>query len=81
MTIDDAVCFETDQQHAKITQKLKPLQDVGLGYVQLDSLPLPYQWRSIKNKVFFPCKGAARKSVVCVDEPTTGLQFPTYKNC
>jgi excinuclease ABC subunit A len=32
MTIDDAVAFfETDQQH-KITQKLKPLQDVGLGY-------------------------------------------------
>jgi excinuclease ABC subunit A len=42
MTIDDAVAFfETNQQH-KITQKSKPLQDVGLGYVQL-GIPLTYQ--------------------------------------
>jgi excinuclease ABC subunit A len=32
MTIDDAVAFWNNEQH--ITQ-LKPLQDVGLGYVQL----------------------------------------------
>jgi excinuclease ABC subunit A len=34
MTIDDAAFFETNQQHKNNT-KLKPLQDVGLGYVQL----------------------------------------------
>jgi excinuclease ABC subunit A len=43
MTIDDAVAFfETNQQHKNNT-KLKPLQDVGLGYVQLGQSSLPYQ--------------------------------------
>ena len=35
MTIDDAVSFFTEHNEAKITRKLKPLQDVGLGYVTL----------------------------------------------
>ena len=35
MTIDDAVEFFAQHKQTKITQKLQPLQDVGLGYVQL----------------------------------------------
>jgi excinuclease ABC subunit A len=36
MTIDYAVAFfETNDQQHKNNTKLKPLQDVGLGYVQL----------------------------------------------
>ena len=35
LTIDDAVSFFTKNGEKKISQKLKPLQDVGLGYVQL----------------------------------------------
>ena len=34
-TIDDAVAFFIKHQQIKIANKLKPLQDVGLGYVQL----------------------------------------------
>ncbi|HNP33181.1 MAG TPA: excinuclease ABC subunit UvrA, partial [Flavobacterium sp.] len=35
MTIDDAIAFFAEHKQTKITQKLQPLQDVGLGYVQL----------------------------------------------
>src|SRR5690606_27524412 len=35
LTIDDAVDFFAEHGEAKITSKLQPLQDVGLGYVQL----------------------------------------------
>ena len=35
MTIDDAIAFFIANKQTKITQKLQPLQDVGLGYVQL----------------------------------------------
>ena len=35
MTIDDALAFFDKNKQTKITQKLQPLHDVGLGYVQL----------------------------------------------
>ena len=35
MTIDDATKFFEDHDQDKIVKKLKPLKDVGLGYVQL----------------------------------------------
>ena len=35
MTIDDALAFFTETKQTKISQKLQPLQDVGLGYEQL----------------------------------------------
>ena len=41
MTVDDAVTFFSTHEQHKIAQKLKPLQDVGLGYIQLGSPPLP----------------------------------------
>ena len=34
-TVDEAVDFFKEHQQSKIVNKLKPLQDVGLGYVQL----------------------------------------------
>ena len=35
MTIDEALLFFTEHKQTKKSQKLQPLQDVGLGYVQL----------------------------------------------
>ncbi|PRZ27881.1 excinuclease ABC subunit UvrA [Flavobacterium granuli] len=82
MTIDDAVAFfETNQQH-KITQKLKPLQDVGLGYVQLgqsSSTLSGGEAQRIKLASFL-VKGATKEKALFVfDEPTTGLHFHDIK--
>jgi excinuclease ABC subunit A len=82
MTIDDAVAFfETNEQH-KITQKLKPLQDVGLGYVQLgqsSSTLSGGEAQRIKLASFL-VKGATKEKALFVfDEPTTGLHFHDIK--
>jgi excinuclease ABC subunit A len=82
MTIDDAVhFFETNKQN-KITQKLKPLQDVGLGYVQLgqsSSTLSGGEAQRIKLASFL-VKGATKdKALFVFDEPTTGLHFHDIK--
>jgi excinuclease ABC subunit A len=82
MTIDDAVAFfEANEQH-KITQKLKPLQDVGLGYVQLgqsSSTLSGGEAQRIKLASFL-VKGATKEKALFVfDEPTTGLHFHDIK--
>ncbi|MGO4816784.1 excinuclease ABC subunit UvrA [Flavobacterium sp. W22_SRS_FP1] len=82
MTIDDALAFfEANQQH-KITQKLKPLQDVGLGYVQLgqsSSTLSGGEAQRIKLASFL-VKGATKdKALFVFDEPTTGLHFHDIK--
>jgi excinuclease ABC subunit A len=70
MTIDDAVRFETNRQH-KITQKLKPLQDVGLGYVQLGQSSSTLSFTVTKNKTdFFSDKRATKERNLFVFERT-----------
>jgi excinuclease ABC subunit A len=82
MTIDDSLAFfETNEQH-KIIQKLKPLQDVGLGYVQLgqsSSTLSGGEAQRIKLASFL-VKGATKEKALFVfDEPTTGLHFHDIK--
>ncbi|HEX8269020.1 MAG TPA: excinuclease ABC subunit UvrA [Flavobacterium sp.] len=78
MTIDDAVAFFKRAAQAKITQKLQPLQDVGLGYVQLgqsSSTLSGGEAQRIKLASFL-VKGATKEKALFVfDEPTTGLHF------
>ncbi|MDG2432435.1 ATP-binding cassette domain-containing protein, partial [Flavobacterium sp.] len=82
MTIDDAVAFFENNKQAKITQKLKPLQDVGLGYVQLgqsSSTLSGGEAQRIKLASFL-VKGATKdKALFVFDEPTTGLHFHDIK--
>ena len=82
MTIDDAVAFFEVNKQAKITQKLKPLQDVGLGYVQLgqsSSTLSGGEAQRIKLASFL-VKGATKdKALFVFDEPTTGLHFHDIK--
>ena len=82
MTIDDAVAFFETNKQAKITQKLKPLQDVGLGYVQLgqsSSTLSGGEAQRIKLASFL-VKGATKdKALFVFDEPTTGLHFHDIK--
>ena len=82
MTIDDAVAFFDLHQETKITRKLKPLQDVGLGYVTLgqsSSTLSGGEAQRIKLASFL-VKGTTKdKALFIFDEPTTGLHFHDIK--
>ena len=82
LTIDDAVAFFTENLTPKIAQKLKPLQDVGLGYVTLgqsSSTLSGGEAQRIKLASFL-VKGTTKdKALFIFDEPTTGLHFHDIK--
>ncbi len=82
MTIDDAIAFFGQHKQAKIIQKLQPLQDVGLGYVQLgqsSSTLSGGEAQRIKLASFL-VKGVTKdKALFIFDEPTTGLHFHDIK--
>ena len=82
MTIDDAITFFAKHNQNKINQKLQPLQDVGLGYVQLgqsSSTLSGGEAQRIKLASFL-VKGATKdKALFVFDEPTTGLHFHDIK--
>lgn len=82
MTIDDAIAFFSQYNQTKIVQKLQPLQDVGLGYVQLgqsSSTLSGGEAQRIKLASFL-VKGTTKdKALFVFDEPTTGLHFHDIK--
>ncbi len=78
MTIDDAVDFFAENGEDRITSKLKPLQDVGLGYVQLgqsSSTLSGGEAQRIKLASFLVKGTSKEKALFIFDEPTTGLHF------
>ncbi|WP_276166595.1 excinuclease ABC subunit UvrA [Zobellia alginiliquefaciens] len=82
MTIDDAISFFNGHKQTKIVNKLKPLQDVGLGYVTLgqsSSTLSGGEAQRIKLASFL-VKGTTKdKALFIFDEPTTGLHFHDIK--
>ncbi|UUC43879.1 excinuclease ABC subunit UvrA [Flavobacterium cerinum] len=82
MTIDDAIAFFNLHKQTKITQKLQPLQDVGLGYVQLgqsSSTLSGGEAQRIKLASFLVKGVTKEKALFVFDEPTTGLHFHDIK--
>ena len=82
MTIDDAIAFFEEHQQTKIMNKLKPLQDVGLGYVTLgqsSSTLSGGEAQRIKLASFLIKGKTTNKSLFIFDEPTTGLHFHDIK--
>ena len=78
LTIDDAVQFFSENLVTKIANKLKPLQDVGLGYVQLgqsSSTLSGGEAQRIKLASFLVKGNTKDKALFIFDEPTTGLHF------
>jgi len=78
MTIDDAIDFFKERDQKKIIKKLQPLQDVGLGYVQLgqSSATLSGGEAQRIKLASFLVKGTTKDKVLFIfDEPTTGLHF------
>ena len=82
MTIDDAVAFFGAHNQTKIINKLKPLQDVGLGYVTLgqsSSTLSGGEAQRIKLASFLVKGKTKDKALFIFDEPTTGLHFHDIK--
>jgi excinuclease ABC subunit A len=78
MTIDEAIeFFEKDEP--RIAKRLRPLQDVGLGYIGLgqSSNTLSGGEAQRVKLAYFLSKGNADtgKTLFIFDEPTTGLHF------
>ncbi len=76
MSVDDAIGFFADEKD--VVNKIRPLQDVGLGYIKLgqssDTLSGGEAQR-VKLASFLG-KGKAQGHILFIfDEPTTGLHF------
>ncbi len=80
MTIDEALEFF--KKEAKILNKIKPLVDVGLGYVQLGQSSNTLsggEAQRIKLASFLVKGSNTHKTLFIFDEPTTGLHFADIK--
>jgi excinuclease ABC subunit A len=80
MTIDEALEFF--RKDAKILNKIKPLADVGLGYVQLGQSSNTLsggEAQRIKLASFLVKGNNSHKTLFIFDEPTTGLHFADIK--
>ena len=82
MTVDEAIAFFNEHKQKKIVSKLQPLQDVGLGYVQLgqsSSTLSGGEAQRIKLASFLVKGTSSDKTLFIFDEPTTGLHFHDIK--
>ena len=82
MTVDDVIAFfgedRKDSTCKRIVERLKPLQDVGLGYIKLgqSSSTLSGGESQRVKLASFLTKDSAQGGVMFIfDEPTTGLHF------
>ena len=78
MTVDESIAFFTENQQKKIVTKLKPLQDVGLGYLQLgqsSSTLSGGEAQRVKLASFLVKGNTTDKTLFIFDEPSTGLHF------
>lgn len=81
MTVNMAVEFFTENGQKKIVQKLKPLQDVGLGYIKLGqtSSTLSGGENQRVKLAYYLSQEKTVPTVFIFDEPTTGLHFHDIK--
>ncbi|MEE4257349.1 MAG: excinuclease ABC subunit UvrA, partial [Bacteroidales bacterium] len=88
LTIDEAVRFFEEGEKVpaavkRINSKLKPLQDVGLGYLRMgqsSSTLSGGEAQRIKLAYFLSRGGNEAPTLFIFDEPTTGLHFHDIHN-
>jgi len=81
-SVDEALTFFEKYKQTKIVKKLKPLQDVGLGYITLgqSSSTLSGGEAQRVKLASFLVKGSRQLPTLFIfDEPTTGLHFHDIK--
>ena len=81
MTINQAIEFFTEWNEKKIVRLLKPLQDVGLGYVKLgqSSSTLSGGENQRVKLAYYLGMDKHVPTMFIFDEPTTGLHFHDIK--
>lgn len=84
MTVDEAIEFfskKKGNEEKKIVKKLKPLHDVGIGYVQLGqaSSTLSGGESQRVKLASYLAKEKEEHTLFIFDEPTTGLHFHDIK--
>ena len=81
MTVNQAVEFFTEHEAKKVVRRLKPLQDVGLGYVKLgqSSSTLSGGENQRVKLAYYLSLEKAEPTMFIFDEPTTGLHFHDIK--
>ena len=78
LSVDESILFFKEINQLKVVQKLKALQDVGLGYVQLGQASSTLsggEAQRIKLASFLVKGVTKEKTLFIFDEPTTGLHF------
>ena len=77
MNVSEAIDFFTQYDQKQIATKLKPLQDVGLGYIKLgqSSSTLSGGENQRVKLAYFIGQERQEPTLFIFDEPTTGLHF------
>ena len=81
MTVNQAIEFFTEHKQTKIVKRLRPLQEVGLGYVKLgqSSSTLSGGENQRVKLAYFLSQEKSDPTIFVFDEPTTGLHFHDIK--
>jgi len=78
LSVNEAILFFEENDESSIASKLKPLQEVGLGYVKLGQSSNTLsggEAQRIKLALFLSKGLTKEKTLFIFDEPTTGLHF------
>ena len=82
MTVLEAINFFSNKNQFKISNKLEPLDQVGLGYINLGQASSTLsggEAQRIKLASFLSKGFSSKKTLFLFDEPTTGLHFHDIK--
>ena len=81
MTVNQAIEFFTEHNQRRIVNRLKPLQDVGLGYIKLgqSSSTLSGGENQRVKLAYYLGQEKHAPTLFIFDEPTTGLHFHDIK--
>lgn len=82
MTVDDAITLFETHNETRLVKKIRPLQQVGLGYITLGQSSATLsggEAQRIKLASFIGRGNTQEKLLFIFDEPTTGLHFHDIK--